>query len=558
MDKKKVLILIVKIVVILALLVVAGCAFIIAQDYIKDPNKDKLNFIINNNNVTAKLKKNIFINENGDVYISKEDLKNYFDEYLYYDEDSEKIVTTSSTKVAKLELNNKTIDINGQAVNVSSSVIEQDGTIYVPITVLNKVYNLEIENINNEVIVVTSLDREEIQYEVSKNVSVKYKAKMLSKTEDKVQKGEKIIWVTDLKNGWSRVRTKNGKVGYVKTKYLVNKETTRQKQEGEKQIEGRISLVWDYYSEYVSAPDRTGTTIEGVNVVSPSFFSLKQGDTVEINDNATRGGTEYIQWAKENGYKVWAMFSNNSMRETTSKILNNEQLRDDLIEKIVELAMQYELDGINIDFENMNMSDKNVFSRFIIELAPRLREIDVVISVDVTAPDGSENWSLCYNRNVLGDVADYLIFMAYDQHGTSTGLGTVAGYNWVETNINKFLGQEEVKPEKIIMGMPLYTRLWKTDTTKGDSVTSSVVNMNKVEEQIPDGVEKQWDDELKQYYIEYTQKNIKYQMWIEDVESIKAKLGLITKYNLAGGAYWEKDREVEEIWTITKEILEIE
>lgn len=558
MEKKKIVVFIVKILIILVLLIIAGCAFIIAQDYIKDPNSGKLNFVINNNNVTAKLKKEIFINENGDIYVSKEDLKNYFDEYLYYNKESKKIVTTSSNKIAKMEINKNTATINGQVVNISSPVIEKDDTIYVPITVLKEVYNLQIENMNDKIIVVTSLDREQIQYEVAKKVSVKYKAKVLSKTEDKVQKNGKVIWIAEAKNGWSKVRTENGKIGYIKTKDLINKNIARQKQEIKKQIDGKVSIVWDYYSEYVKAPNREGTTIEGINVVSPSFFSLKQSDMVEINNNAQRGGEEYIAWAKQNGYKVWAMFSNNSMRETTSKILNNENLRDDLIEKIVGLAKQYNLDGINIDFENMNMDDKNVFSQFIIELTPRLRDINVVTSVDVTAPDGSENWSLCYNRNVIGNVADYLVFMAYDQYGTSSNkAGTTAGYNWVEANINKFLGQEEVKPEKIIMGMPLYTRLWKTDTTKQDSVTSTVVNMNKVEQQIPNEIEPKWDDELKQNYIEYTQGNTKYQMWIEDVKSIKEKLGLITKYNLAGGAYWEKDREVEEIWTITKEALGI-
>ncbi len=556
MEKKKILINILKVIIILIVLAVAACAFVIAQDYIKDPNLGKLNFIINNNNVTSRLKKDIFINENGDVYVSKEDLKNYFDEYLYYDENSKEIVTTSNTKIAKIEIGKTTAKINGQEVNISSPIIEKEETIYIPITVLDKVYNLKIENKNDEIIVVTSLDREEKQCELTKNTSVKYKAKLLSKTVDKLKKQDKVFLISNGTNGWSKIRTENGKIGYVKTDKLVNEKITRQKQEENKQIEGKVSLVWDYYSEYVSAPDREGTKIEGINVVAPSFFSLKQSDTIEINNNAERGGEQYINWAKENGYKVWAMFSNNSYKATTSKILNSEKLRDELIEKIVQLAKEYELDGINIDFENMNMEDKNLFSRFIIELAPRLRDIDVVISVDVTAPDGSDTWSLCYNRNVLGNVADYLIFMAYDQHGTSSNkTGTVAGYNWVETNINKFLNQEEVEADKIVLGMPLYTRLWKTDTSKEDSITSSVVNMNKIEEQIPADAEKQWDDELKQYYIEYMRGNIKYQMWIEDAKSITEKLGLIKKYNLAGGAYWEKDRETEEIWTITKELL---
>ncbi len=57
---------------------------------------------------------------------------------------------------------------------------------------------------------------------------------------------------------------------------------------------------------------------------------------------------------------------------------------------------------LTLIFEYMFMQDKDLFSRFIIELAPRLKEIGAVLSVDVTAPDGSPNWSLCYNRHIIG------------------------------------------------------------------------------------------------------------------------------------------------------------
>lgn len=559
MEKKKIITWTIKIVILLAVLAIVAFILKVAPDYGKDENEGKTNLIINNNNITSKLKKEMIIQKDGEIYLAKEDVKNFFDPHLYYEEESKTITTTSDTKVLKIAVGKKQIQLNGTTQEIQNGLLEQNNTIYLPMSIMEKVYNIEVNHIKEtDIITIDSVNREQIKYQASKKVSVKYKAKLLSKTVDKLEVGEKFIWVADNNKGWSKIRTESGKIGYIKTDILANKEMVREKQEKVKQIEGKISLVWDYYSEYVSAPDRTGTKIEGINVVSPSFFSLKRGEGTQIHDNATRGGTQYVKWAHDNNYKVWAMFSNNSMREQTSQILNSEELRAELIEKIVDLAKQYEVDGINIDFENMNVADKNMFSLFLIELAPRLREIGVVTSVDVTAPDGSENWSLCYNRNVLADVVDYMMFMAYDQYGTSSNkAGTTAGYNWVEVNINKFLGQEGVKPEKIILGMPLYTRLWKTDANKADSVTSVVVNMNKVEQQIPDNVEKIWNEDLKQNYIEYTEKNIKYQMWIEDAESIKEKLGLINKYNLAGGAYWEKDRELEEIWSITKEMLEI-
>lgn len=147
---------------------------------------------------------------------------------------------------------------------------------------------------------------------------------------------------------------------------------------------------------------------------------------------------------------VWPSISNNSYIETTAEIMRDYNLRQDLIENIVSLIVQYDLDGINIDFEYMHDEDRDLFSRFIIELKPRLNELGAVLSVDVTAPDGSEEWSLCFDRHVLGDVADYLAFMAYDQHGNSSAVpGTNAGYDWVKMNIEKFIGQEDVEPEKL-------------------------------------------------------------------------------------------------------------
>lgn len=541
-----------KVAIVVGLLVIVGVVLLISPNFKKDPNEGKINFIINNNNVTGKLKHDIWINENNIAYASMEDLRNYFDGQIYYDKANNQIITTSDTKVAVLSLNDKKMVVNGSKVKLVSGALRKDGTFYLPISEMGKVYNVEINNINNKVITLDSLDRELIKADVSKNVSAKYNTKLIAKTVDKLKQGSKVVVISE-KDGYSRIRTENGKIGYIKSDKLTNKTIVREKLESKPQVEGKINLVWDYYSEYVNAPIRTGS-IPGVNVVSPSFFSLKNTNGLAIIDNATRGGEDYIRWAKDNDYKIWAMFSNNSMRETTSQILNSYELRTTMIEKIVELAVKYQLDGINVDFENMNMSDKDMYSRFIIELAPRLREYGIVTSVDVTAPDGSENWSLCFDRDVLADAADYLVFMAYDQHGVSSPkTGSVAGYDWVEANIKKFLGQEAVAKEKIILGMPLYTRLWKTDNN--GKITSSVVNMNKINQTLPSDVTRTWNENTKQYYVEYSSERYKYEMWVEDAKSIEEKLNLINQYELAGGAFWEKDRETDDIWTLAEEKL---
>jgi spore germination protein YaaH len=144
--------------------------------------------------------------------------------------------------------------------------------------------------------------------------------------------------------------------------------------------------------------------------------------------------------------------------------------------------------------------------------------------------------------------------MAYDQYSTSsTKAGTTAGYNWVETSLKKFIETEEIDSEKIILGVPFYTRLW---TEKGTDLSSKTVNMKSVDEVLPKTAQKVWDDTLKQYYVEYTEGQATKKMWIEDLESIKAKVSLVSEYQLGGVASWEKDRELDGVWSVIKEALQ--
>lgn len=546
---------IIKILVVILALLFLVVAFKLAPNYeINDTYaKNKINLILNNNNVTKKLKKDLFINDKNVIYMSREDIKNYFDKYIMVDEDNDQIVTTFGEKIGVLPLNQNIIKINDSTVNVLSGAIKKDNTYYLPISEMSKVYNIEIDYIkNNQILVLSSLNRELIRTDVAKNCSVKYKPTSFSKTIDKLKKGDKVIKVEKINETWAKIRTKNGYVGYVKNNVLQNEVYVREEIKNSEATE-KINLVWDYYSEYAKTPNRNGTTIEGINVVSPAFFSLVSKGNGAINTNIGDNGLNYIKWAKNNNYKIWPIFSNNSYKETTSKILNSYELRTKLINDIVTLAVNYELDGINIDFENMNTEDKDVFSRFIIELKPKLQEAGIKLSVDVTAPDGGSSWSECYNRNVIGDVADYIVFMAYDQYGTgSKKAGTTAGFNWVENNLKKFIDREEIDSNKIILGIPLYTRLW---VESNGTVTSKTVNMKNIDKVLPSDVNKQWNDELKQYYVEYTEQGKTYKMWIEDEESIKNKVSLVKTYNLAGVAAWAKDREKDTIWSIIKEAL---
>lgn len=542
--------------IVLVFLALLGGVFYLSPNYIREDYDGKTKVLINNNNVTLKMKNDVYIDENNNVFLSLADVRNYFDKYIEYDKENGSIVTTSEINIAKMSTKDNKITINGQEEELNSSAIEKNETIYLPFSEISeKVYDVDLEYIKDtNTIIIDSLDRKQEVANTTKETKLKYKPQTLSGTLEKLDANEQVVYIEET-NNWAEVRSKDGTIGYIKKEDLGNVEVAREAKEYIDKVEGKVNLVWDYYSEYAKAPDRAGETMDGVNVVSPSFFSLERGSNGEIYDNAKDDGAEYIEWAHNNNYQVWAMFSNNSLKDTTSQILNDYEKRETMIENLMDLVEEYNLDGVNVDFENMNESDKDVYSRFLIELAPRLKKIGKTLSVDVTAPDGSETWSLCFDRNTIANVADYIVFMAYDQYGTSSNkAGTTAGYNWVEANVKKFLEQEDVDPEKIILGIPLYMRLWEEE--EDGTAKPEVVNMKDMFDVLPENQVATWDEELKQYYVEYEEDGKTYKMWVENEKSVGEKINLANQYNLAGIAFWEKDRETnDEFWTFVKEQL---
>ena len=561
--------------ILIAIIILAGIAFGIkvGPNYISKEITDKTNLVINYSNVTGRMKQDLFIDENDVVYLSLNDIMNYYDKNAYYDEQYNQIVTSSDTKLAVLKIDENKITINGNTKDIKGAAILKDKIYYLPISEMEEVYNIKISRKDNRVIM-ESLDKKLVTATAKKKIDIKLKPTFFSKTLEKVDEKEKVVIAevepNSLPKGWVKVRTQNGAIGYVEEKNLNSKKVEREEKVLSKQIDGKISIAWEYFSEYFKAPDNTNVKYDGVNVVSPSFFNMKLQDTgkenltmldvisqSKINQNVGDEGIKYINWAHNNGYKVWAKVSNDTLPSTIdefSKIINDYQIRSLMIKDILSYVDKYDLDGINLDFEYMYMKDSEAFSRFVIELAPQLREKGKCLSVDVTAPNGAENWSLCYDRNIIAEVADYIVFMGYDQYGT-TAIGTTAGYNWVVNSLKNMLTYDEVPAEKLILGLPFYTKLWQTQN--GKTIKGTAVGMNSISSSIPSGVEKQWIEELQQHYVEYEQGAYVYKMWIEDEESFGKKLDLVNEYNLAGAGYWRKGLESESIWKVIKTKLNL-
>jgi spore germination protein YaaH len=310
----------------------------------------------------------------------------------------------------------------------------------------------------------------------------------------------------------------------------------------------KVNLTWHYI--WKDSPDMSNVKrVDGLNVVSPTWFSLAN----EKGDLEDRGSLSYIRWAHNNGYKVWVLIDNKFDSALTNKLLNNEIARAKLIGNLISTAKQYKLDGINVDFENMYIKDKDAFTQFIKELSKQTKANGLVLSVDVSIIAVNSNWSESFDRAALSKAVDYVALMAYDQHwGGSQVSGSVAQLSWVEQSLKRVL--MEVPKEKLLLGVPFYTRLWKEEYLNGSSkpaVSSKAISMEEAERIVAENkAEKTWDAVSGQYYATYKKDNATYKIWLEDERSIKLKAELVNEYKLAGIASWKYGLEKPTIWNV--------
>ena len=246
------------------------------------------------------------------------------------------------------------------------------------------------------------------------------------------------------------------------------------------------------------------------------------------------------------------MSHNFSNGQWTRGILTSTHKRDHLIGELVDFVKKYNVDGINIDIENVQEETGPHWVQFMRELYPIMKELGITVSTDIYVPSP---WTIHYNRSEIAKVVDYLVIMAYDEHWSgSEEAGSVGSLPWVQSAIEQTL--DEVPEEKVILGVPFYSRLWREDINASGALelSSRALGMDGVKNELADQeITPIWDEETGQYYAEYEKDEGLYKVWIEDETSMAQRVGLARQYNLAGISGWKLGLEGPETWEVIKE-----
>ncbi|MCR5399436.1 MAG: chitinase [Lachnospiraceae bacterium] len=441
-------------------------------------------------------------------------------------------------------------EIDGEFTDTTYPVtLEKDGQLYIALEYVKDFadFSYELFTGPNRIQLRTEWGSKKV-VTVKKDSAVRYQGGVKSDILREVKDGEELTVLEELEE-WDKVKTSDALIGYIEKKHVsgIKDEseqavTTRIADEYTRiQKNYKINMAWHAIyatsgnDTFDDAVNGTGT----MSIIAPTWFSISS------NDGTYRSfaSASYVNKAHERNMEVWAVLDNfNAGEISTYEVMSYLGKRQILIKNLMSEITDYGIDGINLDFELVPSEAVPHYVEFIRELSIECRRAGIVLSVDNYPPQGGND----YNLKEQGICADYVVIMSYDEHWGSGGVaGSVASIGFVEQAIQMVLS--DVSADKIINGIPFYTRVWKS---KGGDVTSEALGMGQAKDFIAKyDVSTVWDEETCQNYGEKEMNGTLYQIWLEDEESIGTKLNIMKKYGVAGVAEWQLGMEDKAIWS---------
>ena len=482
-------------------------------------------------------------------------------EAVWYEEATDSVVLTTPAHVLLLKPGERNATLNMESFDLRFAAEKgEDGTLYLPMAALTELFGLRAEAGEGTGIVTLRRPGEPIQRaEVIKEITrLRSGPSIKEPIVEDLQSGDALV-ILEEREGWYYAQAASGHLGYVDERHValrgaetVSAPPTRLSSSFSEEdfaywnLTGKkINLTWEAVYNVPPNPDKIGD-LPGVNVISPTWFELTDGE----GNIRSKADPRFVTWAHDRGMQVWALFSNSFDPDLTREALSTHERRMNMIAQLLAYAQTFNLQGINIDFENVYLSEKEALVQFVREMTPLMHAQGLVVSIDVTPKSSNEMWSAFLDREKLGRVVDFMMVMAYDEHwASSPKAGSVSSLPWAENAIARILREDKVPPDKLILGVPFYARLWTID--KDGKVSSRALGMEAVRRILRERkLEPVLQKETGQHFAEYKEGENTYQIWIEDEHSLKARIGIVKKYGLAGIASWQRGFAAPDIWDV--------
>lgn len=504
----------------------------------------------------------------GHIYVDYNFVHDTLNSRFYWDHNENILLYATSRDLISAEADSNKYLITKSSVDYGRPVVKANSdSAYIDLDFVKEYTDLTYKYIKDpNRIIITNQWGDYETASVKKNSTVRVKGGIKSPILKDITETTDVT-VIEQGDKWSKILTADGIIGYVQNKRMSDISTKTRTSDFTPDTFAHITkdfnicMAWHQVTNSSANANIASvlSSTKGVNVISPTWFYL--------NDNngnlANLASLDYVNYCHSQGVEVWALVSNLENKDADSaEVLTHTSKRQNLVNQIVSMAIQYNLDGINLDFESLNQSKVgDAYIEFVRELSIKCANNGIVLSIDNYVPT---SYTAFYNRAEQANFADYIVIMGYDEHYAGGDAGSVSSIGWVKQGVADTL--TEVPADQIILGMPFYTRIWQLtpkDTSSKDSsdsndssydVSSKIYGMRAADALLTDNdVTKTWDQESGQNYAEFTSGDSTFKVWLEDANSAEERLKIVKDNKLAGASFWKLGFETSDIWnTIIK------
>ncbi|MFF2445719.1 glycosyl hydrolase family 18 protein [Neobacillus sp. NPDC058068] len=290
-----------------------------------------------------------------------------------------------------------------------------------------------------------------------------------------------------------------------------------------------------------STPEKNQLIVQTFAPIN-TFFGIFEYHILQDGGLSTLNDQQLIRLVRENKVAPLAVITNLTPTgfspELTRRVLNTPEIRERLINNIYNLIKSKNYAGVNIDFERIHESERDLYSGFLRSLSERLRPEGFYTSVAVPAKTSDNiSWLKGYDYGGIGAAVDIVFIMAYDWHETSSPPGPTAPIGEVRKTIEYALNH--MRGNKIILGVPRYGYNWTmangtVDSARAVSVSTAIETAMKY--QVPIQYSTEYQQPFYQYRDETGKRHI---VWFEDARARAQKLQLMVNYRLRGIGAWQ-------------------
>lgn len=391
---------------------------------------------------------------------------------------------------------------------------------------------------------------------VRKDTHIRVSGDRKSPILEDIARSDRVRILEEDESDWTKVMSEDGVTGYIEDKDLsaATDETLSPDSDYKEPEYPSIHINGTVNMGFLQVFGQSGESLleekvnasKTMNVIAPTWMSVEGGEGA-IQKNGT---SSFVKKAHGMGIQVWAALDDfNSGTADTPSIFRSMEKRKALIDNVMAHLNETGCDGLNLDFENIPEECGEDYVQFIREMSIACRQNGKVFSIDNYVPTDATDH---HDRKEQGVVADYVVIMGYDEHYSGSSVaGSVASIDFVKQGIENTL--LEVPADKIINAVPFYCRGWATTNGK---VEGKAFGMEAAKEYADNHkMDLTWDDSVCQFYGETVSGETVYQLWLEDAESISAKLSVMKAAGIAGVAEWRLGLETADVWDVIDEYV---